>query len=113
MAFCRQVRHALVAAVEESMASYIIATIRVHDPDTYAEYVKASSLAAEKYGGRFVVRGGQMAVLEGSIEASRVVVLEFETRDKALLWWNSPEYEAAKLIRRRAATGQFILVDGA
>jgi uncharacterized protein (DUF1330 family) len=95
------------------MASYVIATICVTDPEAYVDYTKASSEAAAKYGARFLVRGGNMAMLEGSVEANRVVILEFETREKALAWWNSPEYEAAKQLRRRASTAEFILVDGA
>jgi uncharacterized protein (DUF1330 family) len=95
------------------MACYIIATIRVTDPEAYVEYTKASSVAAEKYGARFLVRGGHMETLEGSVDATRVVVLEFDTREKAQAWWNSAEYEAAKALRRRASTAEFIMVDGA
>jgi uncharacterized protein (DUF1330 family) len=94
------------------MAAYVIATIQVTDPEAYPDYTKLSGPAIARYGGRFVVRGGPLEVLEGSLEADRVVVIGFDTKEQAMMWWNSPEYEAAKSLRRRASTGTFVLVEG-
>jgi uncharacterized protein (DUF1330 family) len=94
------------------MAAYVIATIEVTDPEAYPDYTKLSGPAIARYGGRFLVRGGPMEVLEGSTQANRVVVIEFDSKEQAMTWWNSPEYEAAKPLRRRASTGTLVLIDG-
>ena len=92
--------------------AYVIADIDVHDPDAFARYRELSTAAAQQYGGRFVVRGGQTTVLEGERQPARVVVLEFDDVDSARRWWDSPEYEEAKSVRRAASSGQFLLVEG-
>jgi uncharacterized protein (DUF1330 family) len=66
----------------------------------------------EAYGGRYIVRGGETAALEGEWQPGRVVVLEFPDSDRAKEWWNSPEYAPAKEIRQAIATTDMIVVDG-
>ena len=95
------------------MAAYVIANIRVKDSEGYKEYKKLSGPAMEAYGGRFLVRGGDTAVLEGEWEAGRVVVLEFPDSATARKWWNSPEYVRAREIRQRTALTDMVLVEGA
>jgi uncharacterized protein (DUF1330 family) len=58
------------------------------------------------------VRGGPVTTLEGPDEHDRVVVIEFPTMERAKAFWDGPEYAAAKALRKSAATGQFILVEG-
>jgi uncharacterized protein (DUF1330 family) len=94
------------------MAVYMVAAIRVTDAAGYPEYARLAGPAVEQYGGRYLVRGGAMETLEGSIDANRLVVIEFPSREQATKWWTSPEYEAAKLIRRAVSTGDFALVEG-
>jgi uncharacterized protein (DUF1330 family) len=92
--------------------AYAIADISVTDPERYAPYKDLSTAAAQKYGGRFVVRGGQTDVLEGDWQPDRLVVIEFDDMESARRWYDSPEYQEAKAVRQSASTGSLILVEG-
>ena len=94
------------------MPAYLIARVHVTDPERYREYTKLTPAAIARHGGRFIVRGGEVTVLEGPEERDRVVVIEFPSLEHARTFWSSPEYGEAKAKRAGAATGQFILVDG-
>lgn len=94
------------------MAAYIIARVKVNDPEEYEEYKKLTPLTLAAYGGRFLVRSPTALLLEGSGESKRVVVLEFPDMASAKAWWDSEEYAKAKAIRQRSANADIILVDG-
>jgi uncharacterized protein (DUF1330 family) len=94
------------------VAAYIIAFIEVTDAERYEQYKKLTPGAIARYGGKFVVRGGEKVTLEGPTEKRRVVVLEFPTFEQARTFYDSPEYQHAKSFRDGAAKASFILVDG-
>lgn len=95
-----------------AMAAYIFVNIQVTDPARYAEYIKTAPESIAKYGGRYLARGGRTEKLEGSIDAHRVVILEFESFERARGWWESEEYRAPKALRESAAIASMILVEG-
>ncbi len=84
----------------------------IHDPEQYEQYKAASPAAVSGGGGRFVVRGGELAVLEGNWQPTRLVVLEFEDLDTVKRWYESPEYQAAKKLREGAANLRMVAVQG-
>ncbi len=94
------------------MPAYIIVEIEVTDPETYAEYVKRVPATVAAYGGRFIVRGGDLETLEGEWAPKRIVVLEFESAAKAKAWWSSEEYRDPKAMRQSASNGRMIVVQG-
>lgn len=94
------------------MPAYIIARVNVTNKEKYQEYMQLTPAAIEKYGGKFIVRGGEKLNLEGPEESARVVVLEFGDMDSAKTFYESAEYQAAKAKREGAAEGSFLLVDG-
>jgi uncharacterized protein (DUF1330 family) len=94
------------------MAAYMIARINVTDWDQYNEYIKVTPDIITKFGGRFIVRGGESVTLEGPQENWRIVVVEFPDLAKAQEFYNSPEYSDAKKIREGAAEAQFVAVPG-
>jgi uncharacterized protein (DUF1330 family) len=94
------------------MTAYIIAEVEVHDPDTYATYTAQTPGVIERFGGRFIVRGGAAEVLEGERAPGRLVVIEFPDAAGAMRFYHSPEYQAIIGIRHRAATSRLILVEG-
>ncbi len=94
------------------MAAYVITDIEVSDPVRYEDYKALSGPSADRYGGKFIVRGGAHETLEGDWTPNRVVVLEFPSVEQAREWWSSPEYEEAKAIRREASKSRIILVEG-
>lgn len=94
------------------MPAYIIARINVTDAVQFAKYREVTPAAVAAFGGKFIVRGGDMETLEGPEETNRVVVLEFESMDKAREFYNSDQYQAAIALREPASDAQFILLAG-
>ena len=94
------------------MAAYVIAEIEITNPEGYKAYTAVVPATIEKYGGKFLVRGGAAEVLEGDWPARRRVLLEFPSKEIALTWWNSSEYAHPKELRKANSTGRLILLDG-
>jgi uncharacterized protein (DUF1330 family) len=94
------------------MPAYIIVEIDILDPVGYEEYKKLASATVEKYGGKYVVRGGRTEVLEGDWEPKRIVVLQFDSLQHAKDWLNSEEYREPRKMRHRTARTNMILVEG-
>ena len=94
------------------MSAYVIADVNVTDPDLFAEYRQLVPATIEKYGGRFVVRGGAVETKEGGWSPSRLVVLEFPSMEKARSWYHSPEYAPALALRLKSANAKLIFVEG-
>ena len=65
------------------MPAYIIVEIDIVEPVGYEEYKKLAGATVEKYGGKYIVRGGKTEVLEGDWRPKRIVVLEFESAQRA------------------------------
>ncbi|HJQ41213.1 MAG TPA: DUF1330 domain-containing protein [Thermoanaerobaculia bacterium] len=94
------------------MAALIIVDIEVTDPVRYEDYKRLASAAIAAHGGRYLVRGGKSEVLDGDWTPRRLVVLEFDSVEKAKAWRESPEYAEAKKIRETCAHANMIVVEG-
>jgi uncharacterized protein (DUF1330 family) len=94
------------------MPAYMIARVSVTDWDKYKQYMKLAPEIIEKFGGKFIVRGGQTVTLEGPTEKWRIVVVEFPDLEKAKEFYYSQDYTAARKIREGAALAQFVAVEG-
>ncbi len=92
--------------------AYWIAHVDVTDEEHYPEYLKAGAPVYEKYGAKFVVRGGRHQAMEGSVR-SRHVIVEYKDYDTALAAYNSEEYQHAKSLRNKFANSEFLIVEGA
>ena len=94
------------------MPAYVVVEIDVHDEDLYERYktLVPSSIAA--YGGRYLVRGGPVDVLEGDWHPRRLVILEFADMNRARAWWASAEYAEAKALRLASAGARLLVADG-
>jgi uncharacterized protein (DUF1330 family) len=86
--------------------------IEVLDKEKYDAYRPMAAKAIEKYGGKYMVRGGAFEVLEGSWTPTRLVVFEFSSVEQAKTWYNSPEYREARSIRQGAARVHMVVVEG-
>jgi len=94
------------------MSAYVIAKVKVTDWDRYKDYMKLTPATIEKFGGKFIVRGGRLTTLEGAETTERIVLIEFASLEKAEEWYHSREYTEAKKKREGAATASFIAIDG-
>ncbi|QRM53975.1 DUF1330 domain-containing protein [Sinorhizobium sp. BG8] len=90
---------------------YWIARVDVRDTERYKDYVTAATPAFEKFGAKFLARGGTFERLEGPVRA-RNVVIEFPTFQAAVDCYNSPEYQIAAAIRQEVADAEMVVVEG-
>jgi uncharacterized protein (DUF1330 family) len=93
------------------MTAYVNVDIKVIDPVGYEQYKQLAPESLKIYGGKYLVRGGVNETLEGKWSFSRLVILEFESREKAKAWLNSPEYAPARALRHKYAKSKMIVVD--
>jgi uncharacterized protein (DUF1330 family) len=94
------------------MPAYVVANVLVQDPGAYEQYKQMVSASVERFGGRYLARGGRAQVLEGNLESGRVIVLEFPGYEDAERWYSSPEYAAAKQLRHECALSDMVMVEG-
>ena len=94
------------------MPAYLIVRANVTDMQQYQQYMKLTPAIVEKYGGQFIIRGGDKVVLEGPETTDRIVMLKFDSIDAARRMYNSDEYQAAIKVRQGAAEASFIVMEG-
>jgi uncharacterized protein (DUF1330 family) len=96
----------------QAAPGYLIGEVEVTDPgklQNYAEKVRAS-LAPFHH--RFIVRTSKIQTLEGDEPTNRIVIIAFDSVDKAREWYNSPAYAAIRPIRQGAAKSRVLVVEG-
>jgi len=94
------------------MVAYVLAEIEITNPDGYKAYTAVVPATIAQYGGKFLHRGGGIHVLEGDWPARRRVIIEFPSKERALEWFNSPEYEKPMELRRANSHGRLLLLEG-
>ena len=94
------------------IAAYIIAEIDVTDPEAYKAYTARTPAAIQKYGGKFIVRGGGNTLsLEGA-PPQRIVVIEFPDKAAAERFYRAPDYQEILKLRLAASIGRMFIVEG-
>ena len=94
------------------MAAYIVARVDVKNWDAYREYMRHTPRVIQKFGGRFIARGGETTTLEGPKETLRLVLMEFPSLEQAKAFYNSPEYKQTKRLREGGGSAQFVAIEG-
>lgn len=94
------------------MSAYVVVQVDVKDPVRYEDYKRLVPASLEKYGGRFVVRGGRTETLEGTWSPKRFVMVEFPDVERAKAWWTSADYAEAKALRQATSHTEMIVVEG-
>lgn len=95
------------------MPAYLLVQANITDMRQYREYMKLTPAIAEKYGAKFLIRGGDKVVLEGPDRPERIVLLKFDSIEAAQRMYNSDEYQAAIKLREGAADASFVVIKGA
>jgi uncharacterized protein (DUF1330 family) len=93
------------------MSAYVISEIERADPGLMPSYRALAGPSIEKFGGRYVARGGQIDAIEGGWRPKGLVILEFPSIAKAREWYASPDYAEALAISRRALARRLIFVE--
>ena len=91
---------------------YVIAQLKVTNPENYKEYVTKVSEVVKKFGGEYLVRNGEYQVVEGEDNFPRLVIIRFPSYERALEWYHSDEYKPVKDIRLQNSEGSNIIVKG-
>ena len=94
------------------MRGYLIFEIEVTNPERYEDYKKMVPATIEKFGGRFVVRGGKIEPLEGGWSPKRLGIIEFPSVEQAKAWYDSADYAPAKTLRQEVSRGKILIVEG-
>lgn len=94
------------------MKAYVIATETVKDEAKFGEYRQHVPATVEPFGGKFVVRGGGLTVVEGEWPHPRLVIIEFPSRAAAEGWYRSDAYQKVIKLRLDSTVGNLIIVDG-
>ena len=90
---------------------YVVANIRVKDQEKFQQFSGMAGPAIKKYGGKVLARGSGAERLEGDVRGI-VMMIEFESREAANIFYYSEEYQAAKAVREACADTDFMIVEG-
>ena len=94
------------------MTAYVIVDVKVTDPVRYEVYKAMAAQAVAAYGGRYLARGGKTETLEGDWSPNRLVILEFESVERAKAWLASPEYREGRQLRHETAQSSMVVIEG-
>ena len=94
------------------MKGYVVANVDVKDWDAYEAYRSRTAEVIAQYGGRFLVRGGPVEVIEGEPGIARLIILEFPSVEAAHRFYDSPEYQAILPDRLNNADSTLVVVEG-
>lgn len=94
------------------MTAYMIAQVDVTEPEKFEAYRALVPDTLAKYGGKYIVRGGETAVLEGEMPFQRIVVIEFPDLDAIKRWHASEEYAGPLAMRQASANSVLIGIEG-
>ena len=95
------------------MSVYAIIDTNVHNAEAYEEYKAQAGPLVLKHGGKYLVRGGALTVLEAGWEPTRLVLLEFPSREQFDAFYHGEEYQAVIGLRQANADCTLVLVEGA
>jgi uncharacterized protein (DUF1330 family) len=102
---------AIHAEQRKTPPAYVVAEVDVTDPATFQKYADQVPGTLAPFSGRYLVRGGKTVSLEGETP-KRIVVIAFESLEKAQAWEGSPAYAAIRPIRHRSAKTRSFIVEG-
>jgi len=94
------------------MTAYAVLMVRVDNSDTYKEYTSRTPPIVEKYGGKFLVRGGEVDTIEGEQFKDRLVILEFPSKESIHALFSDPEYQAAAEYRKASSEARILAING-
>lgn len=92
--------------------AYYVAEFEPTVPGAIRPYSERVESTLKPFGGRFIARGGALEALEGPAPKGVVVIIEFDSLERAQAWYRSPAYEALKPIRQRAGTSRVYIIEG-
>jgi uncharacterized protein (DUF1330 family) len=95
------------------MAAFLVVDTAIENAEEYEKYKALARPIAEKFGGVYRVRGGDMEVFETDLwSPTRMVIVEFPDMQSARAFVESEEYAPVKPLRRDNARCTLAILDG-
>jgi uncharacterized protein (DUF1330 family) len=95
------------------MAAYcLFDNLEIFDQAKMEEYRKGVMPVVQQFGGRYVVVGGKVDLMEGTAQPSYPVMIEFPSLEQAHRWYGSEEYRELKSLRLEAGRFNAVFVEG-
>lgn len=95
------------------MAIYLLLDSTIHDPEKYAEYLRAVPPLVAKHGGEYLARGGKFEVLTGNWKPNRIVLFKWPNREALRAFMADPDYQKWKKLRESVTTANNrLLIEG-
>ncbi len=92
------------------MVAYWVARSKVNNPDQYKKYADLVPGILQKFGGKFLARGGKFKILEGPEKFQRFIVIEFPSLEEAVSCHELREYLEAAAHRKKDGAGELEIV---
>ena len=81
-------------------------------PADAQRYAREAPATIAAFGGRYVAVGGRVATLEGEAPRGYIVIIGFDSLERAQAWYNSPAYAAIRPIRQNSTRSRVLIVEG-
>jgi uncharacterized protein (DUF1330 family) len=92
--------------------AYVIAEVQITDPVTLKKYSEKAPQIVASFDGHYVVRGGKTQALEGEPPKGFIVVIGFDSVEKARAWYDSPAYAAIRPFRQSSTNSRIFIAEG-
>jgi len=97
--------------------AYVIAEVepdptKAPDPAAARKYAEEAPKSIAAFDGQYVIRGGKIQSVEGEAPKGYIVVIAFDSLEKARGWYYSPAYEAVKPIRQNSTKSRILIIEG-
>ncbi len=94
------------------MAYYFVVRIKIFDYTEYEKYINKCSKVFDKYKGRYLAVDNDFSIIEGDADATRMVLIEFDTKEDFKQWYHSKEYQEILKYRLKGAECSAVLIKG-
>lgn len=96
------------------MSAYLVVDCDLTDPERYEQYKVRAKPLVERFGGKYLSRGGNISLKEDDLwSPKRIVLVEFESAEQAELFYQSPEYQEVLKISKQSARRTSFILQGA
>ena len=92
---------------------FLLVDVDIHNIDEYKKYLEKVKPMVEKFGGKYLIKGGKIDAKETDLwKPKRIVLVKFPNKSSALKWYNSEEYRALKNLRLNNASSNILFIEG-
>ena len=92
---------------------FMLVDVDIHNIEEYKKYLEKVKPIVEKFGGKYLIKGGKIEAKETDLwKPKRIVLVKFPNKSSALRWYNSEEYRALKHLRLNNASSNILFIEG-